>query len=98
MFNKVPLHADVWGVVDIAPRILNLGNKMEACVQIHTLATFSPWKKPRYSLDRRLVWLQNWSGRCGEDKNPPSPGLEPRSSIPQPSNYIDWAIARPRQV
>jgi hypothetical protein len=52
---------------------------MEVCGQLH--APLYLWGKyPLYQLDRRLRVHQSRSGRCGEEKILPLPGIESRSS------------------
>jgi hypothetical protein len=44
--------------------------------------------EPRYPLNTKLRGPQSRSGRCGEDKNPALPGIEPRS--PEVAKSLDW--------
>jgi hypothetical protein len=45
-------------------------------------------KNPQCSFDSRLGGPQSRSGRCGEDKNPAMPGLEPQP-IKKQYQYLD---------
>jgi hypothetical protein len=55
-----------------------------------------PWRKsPRYPLYRRLVGLQSWSGRCGEEKNLAPPRDRNRAVQPVTNRYTDWATLAP---
>jgi hypothetical protein len=49
---------------------------MEVSGQIHASAALTPWKEPRYPLDKRLGGPQSRSGHYGEEKNQPPPGIE----------------------
>jgi hypothetical protein len=42
---------------------------MEVSGKLHTLATFTHRREPRYPLNRRLAGLQTQSGHFGEEKN-----------------------------
>jgi hypothetical protein len=56
----------------------------------------TPWKCPRYSMDRRLGELQSRSGRGGEEKNSqPLPGLESPIIQSAAQRYTDSAIPAP---
>jgi hypothetical protein len=55
-----------------------------------------PVNEPGCPLDRRLSGPQNMSGRCGEDKNPALPAVEPRSPDRYPSLHTDRTIPAPR--
>jgi hypothetical protein len=55
---------------------------------------FTQGKSPRYPLDRRLGGPHSRSGHGIEDKNPqPPPGIEPRSSSPQPTELSRLIIS-----
>jgi len=65
---------------------------VEVCGQLqhHTSAALSQEKERWYPLDRRLGGPQAWSGRGGEEEKPQLLlGIEPPSSIPYPSHFID---------
>jgi hypothetical protein len=53
-----------WVSEGVAPRILNLGTRLEVSGQLHAPASLSPSKEPPVS-----IRPQSWSGR-GDEKNP----------------------------
>ena len=76
-----------------------------------TLGRLYPGEIPRYSFYRRLSGPQGQSGHEGVKKNlhPPTPGIEPGPSSPQPSAlpleppgpryiYIDYIILGPIEL
>jgi hypothetical protein len=41
-------------------------------------------KEPQYSLNRKIVWTQSWSGKFGKEKNLlPLLGFEPQFILPK---------------
>jgi hypothetical protein len=56
--------------------ILDLGSRWWRVVSFMPLPLYPQGKIPRYLLERRLVGLQNQSGRCGEEKHLAMPGIE----------------------
>jgi hypothetical protein len=55
---------------------------MEVDGQLYAPAILLSYKGPRCPLDRRLAGPQNQSGRGGEEKYQPVPGIEHRLSNP----------------
>jgi hypothetical protein len=62
-----------------------------------TITPPPPGKSPWYPLDRNLGMPQSWSGRGGEEKNPPPPCRDSNPPIIQPviQRYTDWVIPAP---
>jgi hypothetical protein len=67
--------------------------------QLHAPAALSPWKDPRYALDRRLGGPQSRSGHLGEGKFLTVPELElrplrrpTRSQSPYRLRYLGASI------
>jgi hypothetical protein len=60
---------------------------MEVSGQLHAAGALARGKSHRYPLDRRLGGPQNWSGRCGEEKNLALPGIETGPFIPRKNRY-----------
>jgi hypothetical protein len=59
-----------WGSGDVAPRILDLGNRWRWVVSFTCQPLYPQGKSPCYSLDRRLGGPQSRSGRDDEEKIP----------------------------
>jgi len=63
----------------VAPFIHNLSTRCKCLVSFTSLPLHPGWKRPRYTLNRRLSVPQIRSGRFGQNKNLLTlPGIEPQ--------------------
>jgi hypothetical protein len=79
--------------------IFYLGTRWRRVVRSTPQPLYLQGKSPRYPLHRRLGGTQSRSGRCDEEKNSQSlPGLEHRSSSPQPPNLGHLPVTIPTDI
>jgi hypothetical protein len=52
LINKALHHVGVWGSGCVDPCVLGFGNRWRWVVSFASLLLYSPWKNPRYPLDR----------------------------------------------
>jgi hypothetical protein len=75
--------------------ILDLGIGCRWVVSFMLRPLYSRGRRPRYLFDRGIIGPYNRSGSCGEEKNLPLRGTEPRTSSPLPHHYTNWATPTP---
>jgi hypothetical protein len=87
-FNWALRLGGVLGSGGIAPRILDLGTRLEVSGQLHAPDALLQGKSRWHPLDRRLRGPQSRSGQGGEEKHPqPLPYLEPPIIQPIAQRY-----------